>query len=148
MLRLPLAGWATSQATLSVAALGWLPDGVDAVPLGEASLPLRQLAAAGSLLPPSHGAAGWGTELFLSRGGSVRISIAVRPLAAWINAPAEEPEEAAREEPTAEPLLPERDDGYANIELDRPSWLRPHEAQEDDDARADDGGLGGRVALY
>jgi len=124
-----------------VAALGWLPDGVDAVPLGEASLPLRQLAAAGSLPPPSHGAAGWGTELFLSRGGSVRISIAVRPLAAWMVAPADEPEEAARETSSeTEPLLPEREDGYATIELDPPSWLRPHEAHQEDEARADDGG--------
>jgi hypothetical protein len=135
-LRLTLHSWRAADATLILAALGWLPDGVDPLLLGEGRLELRPLALAGRLPPPAlptppgePRATGHAVELALQPSGSVRISLALRPLACWTPPPEEDPADEGSAPPPPSPVLAALSspsaDGFINIELDTPSWLQP-----------------------
>ena len=122
-------GWGERAASLRVQALGWLRS-AEAVPLGAASLSLREALLDGRLV--ADGPA-WEYRLVLQGvpHGALLLSLAVRDLAE--PPPEHAPEEAAEETPPPTPPAADADAhaGFHDVQLNVPGWAQALQADTD-----------------
>jgi hypothetical protein len=119
-------GWGERAASLRVQALGWLRS-AEAVPLGAASLSLREALLDGRLV--ADGPA-WVYRLVLQGvpHGALLLSLAVRDLAE--PPPEHAPDEAAEETPPPTPPAADADAhaGFHDVQLNVPGWAQALQA--------------------
>jgi len=128
LLKLPLQSWEEDDSTLTITALGWLPDSVDPVFLGAAQLDVRHLAATGVVPWTASSGADATMDVALGGvpavGGSVSISLSLHDVTT--PPPQEAPlprvgRTAALQTSHSPGRLPDAD-GFVEVQLETPEW--------------------------
>jgi len=119
-------GWGDRAATLRLQALGWLPRGAEPVPLGAATLQLREALLDGRLVADEGVARPFKLALQGVPHGALLVSLAVRHLAEPppSAAPEEAPEEVAPPVKLGASSPSQRGFNDVEIQLNVPGWAK------------------------